>query len=224
MVRLPDHSLHAGITMKILTLALILAATALAQGGTGTVTGDYSSLSSHDLQGDRGYSSARSTGDSAGNVVTPPTPLPDYAVGVGVSWNRGASYPLSVDTNIAVHLGTSNWYSWTTISTPVAATATGQPIPSTITTGGTYVAARSASGSVSLLLNFQGGFATVQPSGISPSFAGDIGMAIKPWTTRNLYILPYAKVQNASVGSSTGAFATAVFQPGILLFYGFGGK
>jgi hypothetical protein len=123
---------------------------------------------------------------------------------------RGAVYPLSLDTNLAVHL-TGNWYSWTTVSTPVApAPANGIPVPSTIATGGAYIAAQSGTGSVSLVLIVETGFSTSQAaSSLAPAFSGNV---------------PYAKAANAAVSSTGGSLATAVFQPGVMLLYGFKGK
>jgi hypothetical protein len=147
--------------------------------------------------------------------------LPDLTVGVGPSWMRGAAYPLSIDTDVAIHLA-GNWYSWTTVRTPAAPTPTnGMPVASTITTGGAYVAARSSTGAVSLVLIVETGFSTSQAtSNVTPAFNGDIGVAFRLGKS-NTYLMPYAKAANAALTSTGGGLATAVFQPGIMLLYGF---
>jgi len=158
----------------------------------------------------------------SGSVVSPP--LPGLTVGVGPSWMRGAAYPLSLDTNLAVHL-TGNWYSWTTVSTPVVPTpANGVPVSSTISTGGAYVAAQSGTGSVSLVLIVETGFSTSQAtSNVTPAFSGNIGVAFRLGKS-NTYIMPYARAANAAVSSTGSSLATAVFQPGVMFLYGFKGK
>jgi len=152
------------------------------------------------------------------------TSLPSITIGAGPSWTRGSSNAASADVNVAIHIGKSNWYSWSTISTPVATVPVGAPpLVSTITSGGAWIAAQSPTGSISLLTIVQAGFSTVQAtSTTSPAFTGSIGVAFR-LGKRPVYILPYAKASNASTGSG-GALATAVFQPGVMLLYGFGGK
>jgi len=36
--------------------------------------------------------------------------------------------------------------------------------------------------------------------------------------------MPCAKAENATTSTTSGALATAVFQPGVQIMYGFGGK
>lgn len=137
-------------------------------------------------------------------------PLPSYAAGIGASWARGAQHPMNIDTTVGLQLGSTNWYSWTTISTPVARTrAGGTPAPATISTGGAFIGARSASGSVSLLLTVQGGFASGATATV-PTFSGNMGVAFRLGKS-NLYLIPYMKAES-----------TTVIQPGFLLMYGFG--
>ena len=159
-------------------------------------------------------------------TVTPAVspPLPGLTVGAGPSWMRGAAYPLSLDTNLAFHL-MGNWYSWTTVRTPVVPTpSNGVPVPSTISTGGAYVAAQSKTGSVSLVLIVETGFSTTQAtSNVTPAFSGNIGVAFRLGQS-NTYIMPYARAANAAVNSSGSSLATAVFQPGVMFLYGFKGK
>lgn len=149
--------------------------------------------------------------------------MPDYAVGVGTAWNRGASSnPYSVDTSIAIHLGkTSQWYSWTNISTPVVAPTSASPVASTITTGLGWIPIRSANGHVSLVFLLQGGITTVQASSVSPSFTGSLGVDFR--LSQAVHVMPFVRAANATTGSG-GALATAVMQPGVQLFYTFGGK
>ena len=150
--------------------------------------------------------------------------LPSMTVGGGPTWTRGSAYPLSADVDVAVHVG-GNWYSWSTVSTPVATVpANAPPLVSTITTGGAWIAAQSQSGSISLITIVQAGFSTIQAtSTTAPAFTGSIGVVFRLRKT-HAYIMPYAKASNASTGGASGALATAVFQPGVMLLYGFGGK
>ena len=154
----------------------------------------------------------------------PSLPLPGLTAGVGPSWTRGAIYPLSLDTNLAVHLA-GNWYSWTTVHTPVAPTpAKGVPVPPTVSTGGAYIAARSSTGSAVLVLIVETGFSTSQAgSNVTPAFSGNIGVAFRLGKS-NTYIMPYARAANAAVSSTGSSLATAVFQPGVMFLYGFKGK
>ena len=173
-------------------------------------------------------------GQTATTSVTVPTPttnttvnaaaLPSITMGAGPSWTRGAQYASSVDVDIALHIGTSNWYSWSTVSTPVATVpAGGPPLVSTITTGGAWIAAQSPSGKVSLITIVQAGFSTVQATSTTdPAFTGSIGVAFR-LGKKPIWVMPYAKASNATTGT-TGALATAVFQPGVMVLYGFGGK
>jgi hypothetical protein len=161
-------------------------------------------------------------------VITPAvnTPsLPSYTVGIGPSWTRGGASPFSVDTTLGIHIGSGQWYSWTDISTPVATVTPGSlPVASTITTGGAWLPVQSASGSVSLVFIVQAGFSSLQAtSTIAPAFTGSLGVAFRLGKSR-VYLMPYAKASNATTSATSGALATAVFQPGIQLIYGFGGK
>ena len=151
--------------------------------------------------------------------------LPSIVAGIGPTWARGATNPFAVDFNFGLRVGSSNWYSYSTVSTPITtgSPAGSPPVASTITTGGAWAAAQSASGKVTLLLIVQAGFTTVQAnSTVAPSFNGSVGVAfkIKP----NLYVMPFAKASNATTVTNSSALATAVFQPGVQVMYGFGGK
>jgi len=143
---------------------------------------------------------------------------------MGPSWMRGAAYPLSLDTNLAFHF-TGNWYSWTTVSTPiVSAPANGVPAPSTISTGGAYVAAQSSTGSVSLVLIVETGLSTSRAtSNVTPALSGNIGVAFRLGKS-NAYLMPYAKAANTAASPTGSSLGTAVFQPGVMLLYGFKGK
>lgn len=148
--------------------------------------------------------------------------LPSYTIGFGPSWDRGAAYPYSADVTLALHVGQSQWYSWSTVSTPIAPanTSTG-PIASTITTGGAWIPVQSATGSISLVTIVQAGFSTVQAnSTVAPAFTGSVGLAIHVGTG-GWYLFPYAKAGNASTSSTSGALATVVLQPGLQFMYGF---
>ena len=158
------------------------------------------------------------------NTTVNSAALPSITIGAGPSWTRGGTYAASADVDIALHIGTGNWYSWSTVSTPVTTLPVGPtPIASTITTGGAWIAAQSPTGSVSLITIVQAGFSTVQAtSTTAPAFTGSIGVAFR-LGKKPIWIMPYAKASNTSTGTS-GALATAVFQPGVMVLYGFGGK
>ncbi len=150
--------------------------------------------------------------------------LPQITVGVGPSWTRGDVHAISADVDVAVKLGSTNVYSWSTISTPVATVAKGSPpLASTITSGVAYIAARSSGGGVSLVTIAQGGFTAVQATqSIQPAFTGSVGLALR-FGRSNLYLMPYVRASNPQRGTD-GALVSAILQPGMMLIYGFGGK
>lgn len=151
--------------------------------------------------------------------------LPAYTVGVGPAWTRGNASPYSVDVTVGVHIGQSQWYSWTDINTPVATSSTNSlPVASAITTGGAWVAYQSPTGAVSLIFIVQAGFSTPEAtSTMAPSFSGSLCLAARIGKT-HLYAMPCATAANATTSSTSGSLATAVFQPRLQLLYTFGGK
>jgi hypothetical protein len=151
-----------------------------------------------------------------------PSQLPQITVGAGPSWTRGAAYAASADINVAVRFGSSNIFSWSTISTPVAKVPVGSPaLASTITTGLAYVAAQTANGRASLITIAQGGVNSVQPSGpVSAAFTGSVGLAVK--LGRGMYLMPYIRASNPQRGVD-GALISTVVQPGVMLMMGFSG-
>lgn len=164
---------------------------------------------------------------SGQTLATPPpttvntASLPSLTIGGGPSWTRGSAYAANADVDIAIRVGTSNWYSWSTVSTPVTAQPVGvTPLVSTITTGAAWVAAQSASGAVSLITIVQAGLSASATASLA--FTGSVGVAFRVGK-KPIYIMPYAKASNASTGTN-GAFASAVLQPGVMILYGFGGK
>lgn len=152
-----------------------------------------------------------------------PANLPQITVGVGPSWTRGAAQSASADIDVAIRLGQSNIYSWSTVSTPVAKVPAGAPpLASTIATGLAYIAARNPTGSIALVTIAQGGISSAQPSGpVSPAFTGSVGVAFRIGK-RDLYVMPYARASNPQRGTD-GALISTVLQPGVMLIYGFGG-
>ena len=143
---------------------------------------------------------------------------PSMLVGDGVQWQRGAAYPLVNNTHFAKHISGTSWYSWTTVSTPFTKSPAGSPpVSSSLSTGGAYVAAQSSSGAVSLVLIVQAGFATTAAA-TSAIFSGNVGLAIRPWKTRDLYLFPFVTGQ----GSAGGSLTSFILQPGISVLYGFG--
>lgn len=166
---------------------------------------------------------------ASAQTVTPPASspavsnLPQYTVGVGPVWTRGASTPYGIDFTVGVRIGSSQWYSWTTVSTPInlPLVANSGPTVSTITTGGAWVPIQNVSGSVSLIFIVQAGFtAATAASSTAPAFTGTGAVAFR--LRPNLYLMPYAKAANASTSATSGALATAVFQPGAQIVYSFG--
>jgi hypothetical protein len=158
------------------------------------------------------------------NTTVNSAALPSITMGAGPSWTRGAANPFALDVDVALHIGSGNWYSWSTVSTPIAwPNTSGSPQVSTITTGGAWVAAQNTSGLVSLITIVQAGFTTVQAtSTTAPAFTGSIGVALRLGKT-HAYLMPYAKASNPQTGTN-GSLATAIFQPGMMVLYGFGGK
>jgi len=146
--------------------------------------------------------------------------LADYMIGTGPSWIRAASYPLNDDTSFALRLGSSSWYSWTDIVTPIARNPnSAAPLPSTITTGATFVAACNPAKSVCLLVNAAGGVsAAAGGAAAAPAFTGGVGVDFR---IGNVHIIPQAKASNAAYSLTSGALATAVFSPSLLVAYGF---
>lgn len=156
---------------------------------------------------------------------TPDTTLPSLTVGIGPSWTRGDTYAASADVDLAIRLGNSSVYSWSTISTPVATVpAASRPLPSTVTTGLAYVPARSPSGAVSLVTLAQTGFNQVPPSGpTTVAFTGSLGVAFRLGKS-NVYLMPYIKASKPAAGTD-GALVSAIVQPGAMIILGFfGGK
>lgn len=162
-------------------------------------------------------------------AVTPPSSrpsssnLPQYTVGIGPSWTRGANTPYGIDLTVGVRIAQTQWYSWTTVSTPVnlPPVTSSTPAVSMIMTGGAWVPIQNSSGSVSMIFIIQAGFSAAgATSSTAPAFTGTGAVAFR--LRPNLYLLPYAKAANASTSTSSGALATAVFQPGVQIVYSFG--
>lgn len=171
-----------------------------------------------------------------GQVLTPvPTTnttvnssnLPSVTIGFGPSWSRGSSYPLEGDINLGLHIGSSNWYSWSTMSTPIATKplTSNTPLASTITTGGAWVAAQSKDNKFSIILIMQIGFTSVQAtSTTAPSFNGSFGVGWKVWKDKSFYLIPYFKASNPVLNSNGTNVTSFVAQPGVMGVWGFGGK
>ena len=147
--------------------------------------------------------------------------LSSVMIGSGMSWLRGATYPLNNETTFSKRLGGSNWFATGDVVTPIVKTPVGSPpIPSTITAGADYAVACNGTKSVCLLLTALGGLSAASGgAAASPAFTG----ALKLWFhVGPIYIVPQAKVSNASYSPSSGALATAVFSPALQIMYGFG--
>jgi hypothetical protein len=162
---------------------------------------------------------------TAALAQTPPaasiSTLPSILVGGGTSWTRGQAYPYSAVIHFAMRVGTSNWYSWSEISTPVASVPAGAaPLPSTLTTGGAWVAAQSAGGRISLVVIGTVGMSAASASTpTGPAFTGSFGIPIRLHKDGNVYLMLYFKAAGATAGGANGAAATFTLQPGISLLY-----
>ena len=149
--------------------------------------------------------------------------LPQIAVGVGPSWNRGDAHATSVNVSIGIRLGDTPGYSWSEISTPVARVPAGaDPLPSTITTGGAYRIAKSASGAVSIWGIGQAGF-NASAASFSLALTGSAAVSFRIPKTKDLYLFLYGKLAKPQRGTD-GALVGGILQPGFNLEYGFGGK
>ena len=154
----------------------------------------------------------------------PPSNLPPYVLGAGISWDRGANSQLAADITLAVLLKGTSFYWWSDISTPLAKGMNGQPVPSTITTGGAWVA--TSNSRIALVVIIMGGFsiATSQSpsagiSTVAPAFSGSIGVPIK--IAGNWAVMPYIKALATSATSTTAAGVSTVIQPGVQVQYNF---
>lgn len=156
---------------------------------------------------------------SAQTATTASTALPGQVVGTGTSWLRGNAYPLTGDVTIGLRVGTTNFFSWTNISTPLATTPPGSaPTPSSITTGAAWLVAQSSSGKIGLLAIAQGGFTSVSSvAGVSAQITGSFAVPIKPCANKQLYIMLGVKLANQTA-------STAVVQPFVSILYGFNPK
>lgn len=144
------------------------------------------------------------------------SPLPGYLIGTGAEWNRYSPQPYSVTTSLALRIGGSNVYSWSTLATPFARTpAGGTPIPSSMRTGAAYVFAQSAGGNVFLFgLGDVGLSAT--PTANLAAYSGGLGLAVRIRKS-NFYLMPLYRAIGAA-GTSVQAV------PELMLWYSFGGK
>jgi hypothetical protein len=169
----------------------------------------------------------------AQTAVTSPAPvtpavniatLPAYTLGTGVTWTRGGTSTFAADMTIGMHVGKSQWYWYSDIVTPISS-APGNTVPATssITTGGLYLPFCTASQSFCFGVIGQGGFSSVSASStVAPALSGSLALFIHLY--KGVWITPYAKASNASTSPTSGALATAVFQPGVQLTFAFGGS
>lgn len=170
---------------------------------------------------------------SLGQVLTPaPESLPGYVAAAGFSLDRGQSCVDNFDVTVAVLLPKTNFYWWSSISTPLCKPPAGSTSPnaSVVTTGMAWVAAHS--GRVSFIVIGQGGLSITGAqasqasqsgnlSAVAPALGGSLGVSIRVWN--NFSIMPYMKVIATGSAASAGGVST-VAQPGIQLQYTFGPK
>ena len=132
--------------------------------------------------------------------------LPTYLVGVGAELN-----PAGVITTLAVRIGQSNLYSWSTMDTPVkqtpsvpaTSTSTATPatsqIVSSVRTGAAYVAAHS--GACFLFFLGDAGFSTGVGSTTLGAYSGGGGVFCNSKKAPHLYLGPV--VRAVKISSST---------------------
>ena len=153
------------------------------------------------------------------NIAT----LPAYTLGTGVTWTRHGIPPRGrYDHWHACRKKPVYWYS--DIVTPISSSpGNAAPATSSITTGGLYLPFCTASQSVCFGVIGQGGFSSVSASStVAPALSGSLALFIHLY--KGVWLTPYAKASNASTSPTSGALATAVFQPGVQLTFAFGGK
>jgi hypothetical protein len=159
-------------------------------------------------------------------------PMPNTMIGVGFSWQRGASYPLTENTMFAKNFSVTNprtqekiptgWWLWTEASTPIAPQPLkNQPLQSSLSAGIAYMAAQTPGGEVSMVLIATGGLSASQASA-GGTFSGNLGFAFRLGSNSNWYIMPYIGGSSLVGSAASGTFT---IQPGAMLMYGFrGGK
>lgn len=145
----------------------------------------------------------------------PPTVLPTYVFGVGVSDDRGQVCPLSGDVTFAL-LVQPKMYWWSNVGTPLCKSLNGQPTPSVITTGFAFVPA--SAGRVSLVLIVLGGLSISQaPAVATPAFSGSVGVDVR--LASHLAFMPYMKALATNQTTPNGI--STVLQFGAQLQYTF---
>jgi hypothetical protein len=162
-------------------------------------------------------------------AITSPLPvLPTTLAGAGLSWQRGASYPLQEQTIYAKDFATTlnnqkvptPWYLYVTASTPITPTPTGgTPVASTLSGGACYVAAQSPSVTILLLLCATGGLTATQANA-GGAFNGNLAGAFKIGKT-NWWAVVGIGGSSLVGGAQSGTF---IAQPYAGLLYGWGVK
>ena len=155
----------------------------------------------------------------------PAPALPGTFAGAGLSWRRGAAYPLTEDNVFARSFSVTdpesgkkiptNWYLWTEATTPIApAPSANNPIVSSIGAGVAYVAA--SSGRFAAVLIATGSLSATQAAA-GASFNGNLGLSIR--LVKQIYLMPYLGGSTLTGGVGSGTF---VAQPGFRLLFGIG--
>ena len=151
--------------------------------------------------------------------------LPPYVIGAGAALDRSTGNQITADVTAAVLLKNTSFFWWSNIDTPLHRGVAGQPTPSTITTGGAWVAASTSR--LSLVFIMMAGFsiADTQSSAagitsVTPAFAGSIGVPIRigtgPWA-----VMPYIKaLATAATPTPTNGVST-IISPGLEVQYNF---
>ena len=143
--------------------------------------------------------------------------LPGTVVSGGMEWDRyAAAGHFSANVSASFQVGKTNWYSYSTVTTPVAKTPEGQnPQTSSIRSGFFYVVTQS--GGVSFAALAQAGVSVAQGTSTQANISGGVAVPIRLGKT-NLYAIPLLRF----VSPQTGTGVQVV--PEIQIGYGFGGK
>ena len=131
--------------------------------------------------------------------------LPTYLVGVGLEAN-----PTGVLTTLAIRIGQTRFYSWTTLDTPTKQASS--QIISSVRTGGAYVAAHS--GSCFLFFLGDAGFSNTSDAATLGAYSGGGGVFCTSRRFPQLYVGPVlraVKISSSTVSPIAEIFANWSF-------------
>ena len=145
--------------------------------------------------------------------------LPTTLVGLGGEWNRYAlgTARFDADVSAAFQIGKTNWYSYTTISTPLEKTPAGQsPSTSSVRSGFFYVINCNSTASVCMIALGQAGINVGSGTTATASITGGMGVPFRIGKS-NIYITPLLRFEPPVSNSGVDVV------PEIWVSYGFGG-